>query len=350
MTEKIATRPSQDLDTTKEISFEQSQQQIELANTVKVMERMHASEIFGSPEQSKAFLNSLGYDDFKKWISFVNGVERGIPANERGKVSGSHVKSENALMGTEVEYRPPDMTFRDRLLGMAFEKSQSIDDPEMAGLTLGLSINAIHYFEDGNGRTARMTYALLSKGYDGTKEDQEYYSALLENTKGREVVNPNPAISGIDEKIRSEIFAKIQNRSGYTEAFGDRVPMYVHDAYPEAFAGEYSPEELAVSDEIDPAGRRMLYNTLESGGMEMISLMATFSPDRVKDFVQTSRDGSRTFINGSEFLPTLSKEEIKDWWENSEKAILTYVSRLINVADRYDAREIATHYNVAGSN
>lgn len=320
--------------------------EVELAKTVKIMERLHATEIFGTPEQSKAFLDSLDYDGFKKYISFVNGVERGIPTTERGKVSNSHVQSENFLLGTEVEYRPPHQSFRDRLLKMAFEKAQSVDEPEMAGLTLGLSINAIHYFADGNGRTARMTYALLSKGYDGSPEDQEYYSSLLENTKGREVVNPNPAASGIDQKIRSEMFSAIQEKHGYNAgAFDGKMPTYVFDGYPDAFAGESSPQELAVSDDIDAQGRLMLYHTMESGNMTMISLMAAFEPGRVKDFVKTSPDGTRTFINGNEFLPTLSKEEITHWYNTSERAIATYVKKLIDVADRDDAAAVAAHHS-----
>ena len=343
MPEQLTTLPPEQTELSQATALDQSQP--ELAKTVKYMERMHASEIFATPEQSKEFLDSLSCNDFKRWVGFVNGVERGIPRSERGQVSDSHVRSENPLMGTEVEYRPPHKDFRDKLLKMAFEKAQSVDDPEIAGLTLGLSINAIHYFEDGNGRTARMAYSLLSRGYNGSQEDQAYYSSLLENTKGREVVNPNPAASGVDKIIRTEMFAKIQEKSGYAEAFGDNPPTYVYDGYPNVMAGEYSPAELAVSDKIDAAGRLMLYHTMESGGMTMTSLMATFGPDRVKDFVRTSPDGARTFIDGDAFLPTLTQEEIAKWWNNSENAIASYVKRLVNVADRDDIAEIAAHYN-----
>ncbi|MFZ1258047.1 MAG: Fic family protein [Candidatus Saccharimonas sp.] len=316
-----------------------------LAKTVMIMERLHAAEIFSTPEQSKAFLNSLNYDEFKKYISFVNGIERDIPASQRGKVSNSRVQSESGLMGTDVDYRPPHQSLRDQLLEMAFKKAQDTDEPEMAGLTLGLSLNAIHYFADGNGRTARMVYTLFTKGYDGSPETQAYYSALLENTKGREVVNPNPAISGIDQKIRSEMFLAVQEKHGYSAAiFDGNMPTHIFDGYPNVLSGEYSPEELAVASDIDAACRLRLYDTMESGGMTMISLMAAFKPDRVKPFVKTSRDGTSSFIDGNMFLPTLSKEEIIHWWNASERAIASYVKRLIDVADREDVAEIAAHY------
>jgi hypothetical protein len=85
------------------------------------MERMHAAETLSTPTQAKEFLDSLTYDDFKKWISFVNGVERGIPATERGQVSDSYIAHDSALFGTETDYQPPHKQHRDDLLQVAFK-------------------------------------------------------------------------------------------------------------------------------------------------------------------------------------------------------------------------------------
>lgn len=317
----------------------------ELAVTVRLMERLRADEIFSTPEDSKKFLNTLDYDEFKKWINLVNGLERGIAVPERGKLSNSYVQSESGLLGTEIEYRPPHMGQREGLLQMAFEKSQTVQDPKVAGLVLGMSINAIHYFKDGNGRTARIAYALLAKGYDGSDESKRYYTELLENTKGREVVNPNPVESGIDKIILHEMFNKIKKDTGFEEAFeGENFPNYIYGAYPDACAGEYSPSELAVSDKIDAEGRGMLYEVIEGGPLTMTSLMASFTPDRVKEFVKTSPDGKRTYMMGSDFLPTLSKEEIIHWWRRTQGAKYGYVKRLINFPDRDDASAIVAKY------
>lgn len=314
------------------------------ARTVQMMERLHASEVFKTPEHSKAFLDSLTYEEFKKYLSLVNGLELGLSINERGKAGNSLVQSDNAFLGSEVAYRPPHSSRRDSLLEKAFIKAQSLESPEVAGLTLGLAINAIHYFDDGNGRTARMTYALLSRGYDGTPEANDYYSSILENTKGREVINPNPAASGIDKRIRNGMFGGAQYQFGYVEAFGKNLPTFIYDGYGGAYAGEYTAQALELADNIDDDTRQLLYETMESGGMTMVSLMATFSPDRIKDFVKTSPDGARTSIQGSEFLPTLTKEEIIEWYKTSERAITAYVQKLINFSDRKDADEIVAFY------
>ncbi len=85
----------------------------------------------------------------------------------------------------------------------------------------------------------------------------------------------------------------------------------------------------------------------DSSGLElaMMSLMAAFEPERVKDFVKTAPNGTSTFVDGSTFLPTLSKYEITHWQRTSEPVVATYVKRLIDVADRKDAAEVAAHYS-----
>ena len=176
---------------------------------------------------------------------------------------------------------------------------------------------------------------------------QKSYSSLLENTKGREVVNLNPVKSGIDRKIRSELLETAKLKYGYAEAFGDKIPAYIQGAYTDdTFAGEESPNKLIAADDIDAEGRLMLYHATQSGGMDMISLMTAFNPERLKDFVKTSAaDGTHTYIEDTEFLPTLSKEEIAHWWYMSERAIKVYVKKLIKVADRDDAAAVAAHYS-----
>lgn len=317
---------------------------VPLAKTVLIMERMHAGEVFTTPEKSKEFLDSLNYDEFKQWISFVNGIERGVPTEERGKVGDSSVMSEGFLGAREIVYRPPHQSHRNDLLKLAFSKARSVSDPAMAGLTLGLAINAIHYFDDGNGRTGRMVFALLSRGYDGSGENQAYYSSLLENTKGREVINPNPATSSIDKKIRDEMLTLAREKCGYNEAFKDEaMPTIIVDAYPDALAGEFSPKELAVSEEVDDLGRQMLYETLESK-VTMISLMKSFGPERIMPFVRTRRYDNGTYLDGGDFIPTLTQKEIHNWWNQTQGSLKAYVMRMIYVSDRPDAQNILVHY------
>jgi hypothetical protein len=311
-----------------------------LARTVRIMRVLRAEELFGTPVKAKEFINSLDYGEFKRYLDFVNGVERGIPLGERGQVSSSIVQSSSILFGTSTEYQPPHKEHRKQLLEMAFNKAKEVEDPQMAALTLGLAINAVHYFADGNGRTARMVYSLLSKGYDGSGESQEYYSGILENGKGREIVNPNPALSRLDKIIKGEMFKRCAAKYG----FGDSAPSYVDEGYDCFFAEDRSPENLKVSDAVGSAERRALHEVLSSG-WSMVSLMIAFSPERVNQHLKTDPNTNHKFLDGDLFIPTLSDSEIQNWYFENYRVITSYVLHLINVSDRPDAEDIAAIYS-----
>lgn len=306
--------------------------EVGLAKTVKIMDSLHATEIFGTPEQSKAFLDSLDYDGFKKYISFVNGVERGIPATERGKASNSSVSIDMGILGHKTTYSPPHQLVRDGLLKDAFEKAQSIDEPEMAGMTLGLSINAIHYFADGNGRTARMIYALLTKGYDGTQESQGYYSSLLEETTGRDIIDLDPTVSGVDRKIVSDIFSEIMTESDeHAEILGGRTPMRVVRGYDDNDINKYLYQpDLEYDNDHDLA-------------IELMSFMVVCNPKHIKDFIEISQDGTCT-VKFNALLATLPEEDAKQYRLGVQALRYEYVKRLIDIADRKDAKEVSAYY------
>jgi hypothetical protein len=231
------------------------------------------------------------------------------------------------------------------LLQEAFDQAKKLNEPDMAGLTLGLSINAIHYFADGNGRTARMVYALLQNGYDGSAEAQAFYSQVLEETKGQQIVNPNPAVSSLDQHLRREMYQHVAQEKGYDQAFANQRPTYIFGAYDDdTLVGEESREHLLVAENIDDTGREMLHEALQSGGMEIISLMAAFPPERVGQYIKTSSDGRRTYLEGGRFLPTLTPAEIKQWWTASHQQTVNYVHKIIHFADRPDAANIAGWY------
>lgn len=310
-----------------------------LARTVRIMRVLRAEELFGTPAKAKEFINSLDYGEFKRYLDFVNGVERGIPLGERGKVSDSFVKSSSLLNGDWTEYLPPYRGQREQLLEKAFNKAKDVEDPQMAALTLGLAINAVHYFADGNGRTARMVYSLLSKGYDGSEESQDYYSGILENGKGREIVNPNPAWSRLDKLIYREMFKVCVDRYG----FGDSAPSRVGDGYDCFFAEDRSPENLRVSDAVGSAERRELHKVLSSGWAE-VSLMPAFHPERVIKHLETSPKTNQKYLDGNSFIPSLSDSEIQNWCSHNYNVIKSYVIRVINVSDRPDAEDIAAIY------
>jgi hypothetical protein len=54
-----------------------------VSTTIKVMDYLHADELFTTPTFSKSFFDSLSFDGFTKFLDMVNGIERGIKVQYR---------------------------------------------------------------------------------------------------------------------------------------------------------------------------------------------------------------------------------------------------------------------------
>lgn len=316
---------------------------LSIAKTVRAMNYLHAEEIFSTPEQSKEFLDSLSFEDFVKWLNFIDGIETNKPIKDRDMGSNSYIEAQRKGDDTiYCKYRPPYPMHRPELVKMAFEKSQSVEDPKIAGLTLSFAINAIHPYDDGNGRTARVIYSLLSKGYSGSDEDKNYYSKILVNTLGQELINPNATACGLEEEIANNLNEECRKKYGYDAesiiltniagSYRDKNDDWI-------CAGFETPQDLAVSKDISPDDKIRLHTVLNDSRFTMTSFYRTFSPDRIKKFI-VKRDqgyGEGSFISGKGFVSSLSSEEINKFFYESSKVKYEYVKRVINFSDRSDA-------------
>ncbi len=311
-----------------------------MATTIKLMDYLHADEVFTSPVQSKQFLNSLSYDDFKRFISLVNGVERDVPISQRGVVGGPSLFEQNPILGEGVQYRPPGREDAEVLLTETLTVAQELDDPGVAGLTLAFAINAIHPFGNGNGRTGRFICALLAKGYDGSPEAQRYFSDILQETKGREVLNPNPAEHALDERIVGDMHAEVERRQGYTVGTAPAFLLGGYDAMPD----EWDASNLMVSETISAEDRAMLDNVLNDGGsFPSLSILAVMPREVLTPYIMRRHDGF-VLIRGDELIPSLTSEQIRQLAGVSRELKNEYVRRLIHFSDWPDAQAITNEY------
>lgn len=309
-------------------------------NVVRIMERLHAEEVFTTPEKSKEFLDSLSFEEFTKWTDMLNGMARKIPVSERGMKGSGHIQEGNEHLGYGVRYQPPAPSDRTVLMQEAFERAQKMADPKLAGLELAFAVNAIHPYDDGNGRTGRMLYSLLSRGYSGTGDDKEYFTALLENTKGRTIVNPDPSIKGVDTILAK----RARNAAAENRGWDGPIPTYVLDGYGGAFVNEETPDQLMVSDDVSDDARMKLHNVLRDSPFEAATLIKALPPEQIKPYIKALDNGSRVLIDGDQLVATLSEEQINDLYEASQLGKREYVRSLINL-DEDDFKEIWSIYN-----
>lgn len=316
---------------------------LSIAKTVRAMNYFHAEELFSTPEQSKEFLDSLSFDDFISWLNFIDGIETNIPIKDRVMGSNSHIEAQRKSEGySYCKYRPPYQSQRLELMKIAFDKSQTVDSPKIAGLTLSFAINSIHPYNDGNGRTARLVYSLLSKGYSGSSQDKDYYSKILENTTGRGLINPNPFACGLQAEISNDLTEEFRKKYGYVDE--NIAPSNISGAYRDqedewVCAECETPDNLAVAKDISSDDRLRLHIALNDGDFTMMALYKTFSPNRIKKYIINREPGYGTgsFVSGKHFANSLSSDEINQFFMEANCVKYEYVKRVINFSDRPDA-------------
>jgi hypothetical protein len=170
---------------------------------VEFLRKIEAGEAFKSKENKIEFIKNLTFDDFKRWLTRINGALRDIPVAKR-RLDGGEValvpdpesagSFEGILGETKTEY-PPRAEDKEELLREMFDLAQKMArenaDMEDIALLSSAGINAVHAFEDGNGRTSRLFYFLLGTDYAGSPEQVKFLKKLL-GENGRLFVNIDP--------------------------------------------------------------------------------------------------------------------------------------------------------------
>jgi hypothetical protein len=333
------------------VGMDKSNEKLDLGKTVQIMDRLHATEIFKTPELSKEFLDSLSFGEFVRWTDFVSGIETGTPIFDRGIGSSSYIESYSKVMkASHCSYMPPYSKYRIPLFLKAFEKAQDIKNPKIAGLTLSFAINAIHPYNDGNGRTGRIIYSLLSRGYSGSDEDKKYYSEILQNFSGRQSVNPNSLAAGLDQTIIKEMLDESIKATGRTEL----IPLdHISSPYRYANgnwvdANDEVAEYLPLAPDISEEDRQRLYYVLQDHKFALIPVLKTFPPDKIVSLIATRApeydDGTR-YLDGKKLCLSLNSDDINNLFENAIYLKNEFAEQIINFSDRPDAEKYINMFN-----
>jgi hypothetical protein len=281
-----------------------------LSPTIALMERLGAEQLFNTPEDAKSYLETLNYEEFSSLLNRINGLERTIPTEKRKMDGSGYVQMSGTLFGKNVEHQPPRQSDREPLMQAAFEAAQNAPTPEDAALLLGLCINTIHPYEDGNGRTSRLVYTLLQHGYDGTPSDIALYSSLLRNTHGRQIVDLNPGRVKADWSYTRQAIELAAQETGYDGP----IPTHVFDSFGDAMAGEYTPNDLMVNNDVSKEGRDKLYKSIadNSGRFTVPAFLKLIKNKGLNpsDFIKHVESSGNTFLLGREILPILDEADI----------------------------------------
>ncbi len=149
-----------------------------------------AEQVFGSDETKKEYIRDVSFDKFKSLLVRINGILRDRPIRDRS-IDGENVVIENRILGEEIS--PPYYVDKEGLLQEMLERAKKLENMDDIALLAATTINAVHPFLDGNGRTSRTVYLLLRDDYNGTAEDKQRLQEVL-GEEGRLKVDPNPSL------------------------------------------------------------------------------------------------------------------------------------------------------------
>lgn len=202
MSEKVNTPELRDRRAQLMVRFLNSARQIEVFKGKRI------EEIFNNEKEKRKLINEIKPENFLELINGINGILR---AKERKdwKIDGDEVY----LEGWIESAIPPRFGDKKELLmetleGLKLMNNEGRDLDDMA-ILLSSSINEIHPYSDANGRTSRLVYSLLTKGFN--EESKKVILEIL-GEYGRDKVDISPGL------IKAEIDELIIKESGIKNA------------------------------------------------------------------------------------------------------------------------------------
>ncbi|MBL7057993.1 Fic family protein [Patescibacteria group bacterium] len=186
------------------------------------------------------------------------------------------------------------------------------------------SINAIHLFEDGNGRTSRLFYTLLTENYSEIKYNR-YLSEIL-GEFGREKIDINPVIvSGkIEDIMREDILRECGEEYAWLG-----TTRYSEDLFKQAITEVEKKEFKKLESDNSSIFSFSLYNQISSRE----------NSDKYKKKSYNSNGKlTRIRILLDELLPDLDNEDIGgisgDYWKLKKRYVEILIDAIVN-PERY---------------
>lgn len=188
---------------------------------VRFLDKLGAQKYFDTLEHKQAFIKQLTFEDFTNLLTHINGIVRELSIGERQIYQPVNVTAADEGWGAALGVKPSEMPptkDKPRLLEYAFNRAKELEDPRDVGLLAAASINAVHPFGDGNGRTSRLVYDLLNYNYAGSERDKKFLLAAL-SSEGRFItpdVDPSYLLYGsVIDLIIKEEFTKLGEADYY---------------------------------------------------------------------------------------------------------------------------------------
>jgi Fic family protein len=165
--------------------------------------------VFSDEEHKRQFIENLTTEGFLQFLNGINGILRG-KKKAAWKRDGETVEVVQMFYGIKFskEYIPPAYEDKpellEKVLSVAKVMNRSGKSFEEIAFVISATINAVHPFNDGNGRTSRIVYQLLTKGFS-EENKKELQAVLLEFGRGAVDINPGLIQVEINDLVKKEV-------------------------------------------------------------------------------------------------------------------------------------------------
>ncbi len=272
----------------------------------------------------------------------INAQVRGIDKNSHS-LDGAGQINEMSMTFNVLQYLPPIPENRKDLLLDILENAQTIEDKEERATYIGLCINAIHAFNDGNGRTSR--YAYFYTIYDG-EVPTNIEEQVLENTEGRKIVDLNPQRI----KIRKLFNDFIQSAIKEDFSADVKMPDRLFGGFTVDFIDDYSPDTVICPPESGLEAKEALYEIFSDRfcGLATVVryLIATNKEEILKKATKhTPKNGS--FLSLDELAPGITADDIALLYDTHVRVRDEYISflqKIFNLPEYADLRKEITDF------
>ncbi len=352
-----------------QLSGGQDQDPQEQSQVSPVLEEIR-NQTDGTPESIKKYFETLSFDGFSEMLNGLNAYFR--------RISGQH-KMDG--YGHTPSYIPPDPKDREPLLKEAFEKAIKEDSPEKCATVLGMSILLIHPYLDGNGRTSRTIFTLLSNGYSGSEKDKMLFSAIGDKDdedechhSERTIVDLDPGKVKVENHLLSDLIdwnmrkAVIRNRFNISlpdlpdrvrNLNSDLIYWDIGEREIENYSGfklsnlstrvgvgtvdrDYKADSNLTKDEASELSKIFTFSNLA-----LLACMNTFSDELYnKSLTHINYEGKEfAYITYKNVVNNITSKELSSLRNAFRQARIDYVREMIRVTNRSDFQDIYDQYS-----